>query len=293
MSSAVKKSQTPEPYPNSITYICISRRENDHIETPRPRHGKVIYVTKGKMLGWGGTAILEKLPSGTVMKTPISNPYCRADEESQRRNMRLEDQIYARIGGHARVPKLIHWDPKACCREMECLENGDLKEYFLQNHQNITPQLRLRWSRQAAEALTVLHGVEVIHYDLSPRNFLLDSNLDLKIADFGGAALCGSDPSATPASRFRHPGYDWNIAPVFGDDIFSLGSLIYFIMTGSYPYEDVSSDEVEKLYDVQQFPDVSSIVCGAIVMQCWRRQVDSAQVIHDCITAIEREKTRR
>jgi hypothetical protein len=60
-------------------------------------------------------------------------------------------------------------------------------------------------------------------------------------------------------------------------------------MTGSYPYEEVSSDEVEKLYDVQRFPDVSSVVCGAMVMQCWRRQVDSAQVIHDHLIAIERE----
>lgn len=153
MSPAVKKSQSPEPYPNSITYICISRRENDHIETPRLRHGEVIYITKGKMLGWGGTAILEKLPSGTVMKTPIPNPYCRADEEAQRRNMRLEARIYSRIiGEHARVPKLIHWDPKTCCLEMEYLDNGNLKEYILQNNQEIIPQLRLQWSRQAAEA---------------------------------------------------------------------------------------------------------------------------------------------
>lgn len=100
--------------------------------------------------------------------------------------------------------------------------------------------------------------------------------------------MCGSDPSATPARRLRRPGYDWNVAPVFGGDIFSLGSLIYFIMTGSCPYE-VSSNEVEKLYDAQQFPDVSSLICGAMVMQCWCRQVDSAQVIHDCVTAIERE----
>lgn len=281
--------QASKPYPNIITYICVSGRDSDHIETPQPRHGEVIYVTKGKMLALGRTAILEQLPSGAVIKTPIPNPYCRAEEEDHRRNMRLEARIYAMIGEHPRMPKLIHWDQKTCCLEIEYLENGNLKEYILQNHQNITPQLRLRWSRQAAEALTVLHGFEVIHCDLSPRNFLLDSHLNVKIADFGGASLCGSDPSATPATRFRHPGYDWNVPPVFGDDIFSLGSLIYFIMTGSYPYEEVSSDEVEKLYDVQRFPDVSPVVCGAMVMQCWRRQVDSAQVIHDHLIAIERE----
>ncbi|PLB47751.1 kinase-like protein [Aspergillus steynii IBT 23096] len=217
-----------------------------------------------KMLAWGGTAILEQLPSGAVMKTPIPNPYCRVEEEDHRRNMRLEAQIYSMIGEHPRVPKLIHWDPKTCCLEIEHLENGNLKELILQNHQNITPQHRLQWSKQAAEALTVLHRFEVIHCDLSPRNFLLDSQLNVKIADIGGASLCGSDPSATPATRFRHPDYDWNVFPVFGDDIFSLGSLIYFIMTGSYPYEEISSDEVEKLYDAQRFPDVSFVVCGNV-----------------------------
>lgn len=58
----------------------------------------------------------------------------------------------------------------------------------------------------------------------------LDAGLNVRVADFGGASLDGSEPSATPATRFRHPGYDWNIPPVVGDDIFSLGSLVYFIM---------------------------------------------------------------
>ncbi|PGH23931.1 hypothetical protein AJ80_01993 [Polytolypa hystricis UAMH7299] len=133
---------------------------------------------------------------------------------------------------------------------MEYLENGNLRDYMRHNHQTITPLLRLRWAREPAEALTVLHTVDVMHCVLSPRNFLLDSDLHLKISDFGGASLCGSEPSATPATRFRHPAYDWNAAPVFGDDIFSLGSLIYFIMTGCYPYEDIPSNEVEKLYEL-------------------------------------------
>ncbi|OQE07649.1 hypothetical protein PENVUL_c012G09258 [Penicillium vulpinum] len=171
---------------------------------------------------------------------------------------------------------------------MEYLENGNLKEYVPQSMQNITPQLQLKWSRQAAKALGVLHALQIIHCDLSPRNFLLDLNLDVKIADFGGASLCGSDPSATPATRFRHPGYDWNAPPVFEDDIFSLGSLVYFIMTGSYPYKDILSDEVEKLYQVQQFPDVSSIICGTVIMQCWHRRIHSAHTVYDALSAVKR-----
>ncbi|KAL4779036.1 kinase-like domain-containing protein [Aspergillus varians] len=130
--------------------------------------------------------------------------------------MRLEAKIYALIGEDPYVPRMIYWSPETCCLTMEYLENGNLKEY-------------------TAKALSVLHDHQVIPCDLSPRNFL-DSDLNIKIADFGGASLC-----------------------VFGDDIFSLGSLIYFIMTGSYPYRDIPSNDVEELYEVQQFPDISSI----------------------------------
>ncbi|PYH35476.1 kinase-like protein [Aspergillus neoniger CBS 115656] len=223
--STVERSNLPRPYPQEITYICVSGlTEGGEFSSlskiPEARPGEVIYVTKGKTLTWGGTAILERLPSGSVMKTPIPNPYCPPEEEDHRRNMRLEANIY------------------------------------------------VMWCKQVARALSALHAHHIIHCDLSPRNILLDSGLNAKIADFGGASLCGSEPSATPATRFRPPGYDWNVTPVYGDDSFGLGSLIYFIMTGTYPYKDILSDEFEKLYEVQQFPDVSNVLCGFVISQC-------------------------
>ncbi|KAB8259968.1 kinase-like domain-containing protein [Aspergillus pseudonomiae] len=233
-----------------------------------PVHGPThtseeLYVTKGKILALGGgTGIIQRLSSNAVMQTPIPNPFCKAEEEDHRRNMRLEAKVYTTIGEHLHVPKLIHWDAENCCLTMDI---------------------------QATKALILLHSFQVAHCDLSPRNILLDSHLNIKIADFGGASLCGTEPSATSATRFRHPGYDWDSPPLFGDDIFSLGSLIYLIMTGSYPYEDVISDEVEKLFEAHQFPDVSSLVCGTIILQGWHRQVDSAQAIYTDLTAIETE----
>lgn len=256
-------------------------------------------------MAWGGTAVLERLPSGAVMKTPIPDPYNPVENEDRRRYMRLEANIYRVIGEHARIPRLIHWEEETCCLSMEYLDNGNLKGYVLQNDENISLELRLRWSRQAAEALTVLHRQEVIHCDLSPRNFLLDADLNVKIADFGGASLKGSDPSATPTTRFRRPGYDLNGSPKFEDDIFGLGSLIYFIMTASEPYGEIASNEVEKRYESSEFPTISSkvekhckssefpaiasLVYGTVILQCWHQQVNSVQLIHDLLVAIERQ----
>ncbi|KAJ0414509.1 kinase-like domain-containing protein [Aspergillus carlsbadensis] len=250
------------------------------------RPGQIVYISKGELLAWGGTAILERLPSGTVMKTPIPNPNCRAEERDHRRNMRLEAKIYAVIGNSPLVPRLINWDDETCCLEIEYLENGNLREYVRENNQTITIQLQIQWSLQAAEAIGVLHSHAAIHCDLSPRNFLLDSELNVRIADFGGASLCGSEPSATPATRFLPPGYDSNATPVFQVDLFSLGSLIHFIMAGSYPYEDLPCDKVESLFEVDEFPDVSSITAGDIIMQCWKREATSAKSICDSLMAI-------
>lgn len=193
--------------------------------------------------------------------------------------MRVEARIYETIGPHPRVPRIITWDPQTCCLTMEYLEKGNLREYIQNNAGSVTPELRQRWARQATEGLNVLHSANIIHCDISPCNFLLDHDLHLKIADFGGASLRGSAPSAVAATRFRYPISDWDAPPSFEEDVFGLGSLIYFIMTGTYPYEDIPSDKVEKLYESHTFPDVTHLACGVIIERCWGKQVNTSEVL--------------
>lgn len=268
-----------------ITYIPLP----EGAPFPELKYGQIIFRLKGTYMGRGGTGFLERLPSGHVLKTPVPNPWRAPLEQNRFRNMRLEAKVYARIGVHPRVPSIINWDENTACLTMEWLPNGDLKEYVQSKGQDISRRRRLLWSCQAAEAVGVLHNHQVIHCDLSPRNFLLDAELNLKISDFGGASLCGSDPSAVPATRFCHPGFDFNVCPVYADDVFSLGSLIYFIMTGFYPYHDLPSDEVERLYERHEFPDTSLIICGDIIAQCWDRQIPSAHAVHEALALVEDE----
>lgn len=279
-------------YPEVIDYRFIPgdwmRQVKPHMhegcfKIPEPGPAEIIYVTKGDYLCSGGTAFLERLPCGHVMKTPIPNPLIPIYERDHRRDMRLEARIYQKIGENPRVPKMINWDPQTDCLMIEYMENGNLGEYIRQNHTSVTSELRLRWAKQAAEGLRVLHDIGVVHCDVSPRNFLLDSNLDLRISDFAGASLDGSKPSAAAGERFRAPGTDWDIRPDFGDDIFSLGSLIYFIMTDKYPYEEIFGDEVEGLYERHVFPDISHVTCGTIIKRCWERQIQTAQEVQLCL----------
>lgn len=162
---------------------------------------------------------------------------------------------------------------------MEYLENGTLKDYIGSKSESLTPQLRQRWAKQASEGLSALHAAGIIHCDISPRNFLLDSDLHLKIADFGGASLAGSAPSAVAGTRFRYPVSNWDAPPRFEEDVFGLGSLIYFIMTDTYPYKEIPSNEVEELYNSRTFPNITGLACGDIIKRCWNMQVSAAEVL--------------
>ncbi|RDL35328.1 uncharacterized protein BP5553_07259 [Venustampulla echinocandica] len=252
-------------------------------EAREPRPGEVIYVTKGNRVATGGTAFIEQLPSGNIVKTPKPHPLLY---KKHCYNMCLEASIYEKIGSHRSIPRIVEWDSKSCCLTMEYMENGNLREYIRENHDNITLELRYRWARQAAEGLSVVHSVVAVHCDISPRNFLLDGDLNLKISDFGGGSLLGSTPSVVSGTRFLPPGFDEDAPPAFKDDIFSLGSLIYFIMVGKYPHEEAPSDEVEKLYGMYMFPDITHVSCGAVIKQCWEMQLDTAQELHDRLEAL-------
>jgi hypothetical protein len=59
------------------------------------------------------------------VKYPKSNPYSLKEEETHRRNMMIEVEIYQRIGACQYIPRLIHWDPQSCCLTLEYLDKGD------------------------------------------------------------------------------------------------------------------------------------------------------------------------
>ena len=264
--------------------------------TPQPTPKEIIYIAKGQLLASGSTAFLERLPSGDVVKTPTPTPYY-PPLEYRLQSMRTEAQVYKRLGAHPRIPRFIDWDSSACCLTIEYLANGSLGEFIAARAKNprvnaISLSLRWRWAKQAAEGVRLLHSHDVIHGDISPRNFLLDGELNLKIADFAGSSFSDSHSGerSEPGSgleactfpletRFRHPSCEDEVhLPRYEDDIFGLGSLIYFIMTGVYPYGDVESDAVRELFQGSRFPDITGVAYGGVIERCWRLQVDADQV---------------
>jgi serine/threonine protein kinase len=252
--------------------------------------GNIEYGTiesKGETISGGATGLVERLPSGNIVKSPWSG--FRAAE--CRRDMTTEFQIYERLGPHPRLVKIISWDPENCVLIMEYMPNGSLKDYLCEHNDKVSKSQRLQWAREAAEGLQRLHSANVIHCDVEPKNFLLDSDLGLKIADFSGSSLDGSQPSACAGVRFSEPNFNWRSPPTVRQDLYSLGSTIYNIMTGRPPFQELPSNEVEELYKANTFPELKDILCGGIIQRCWYNKVASAQEIYNAIQIIEMDLT--
>ncbi|OAR02768.1 hypothetical protein LLEC1_07824 [Akanthomyces lecanii] len=240
-------------------------------------HGEVYYLSKGEFVGAGATSFVDRLPSGDIIKYPKPNPYCPEKENVCRQQMQTEAEAYRRIGNSARVPKLMAWDASACSLVLQHLANGNLQSYLERHGETVTSDQRRLWIRHAAEALAAVHSASIIHCDVTPRNFMLDRALDLYIADFAGSSVSGSPATITTSPRFQRPGWRWE--PAYADDLFALGSVLYYIETGSEPYPDTREEEVQARFKAADFPDVSALSCGSIIHRCWAGTWDNAQQI--------------
>jgi len=95
------------------------------------------------------------------------------------------------------------------------------------------------WVAHAAEALEAAHNRGVIHGDVKPANILITTDGKVKLTDFGMARVAKRDAGDTPL--LGTPAY-WCPEQIMGrpqdarSDIFSLGVVLYEMVTGTQPF---------------------------------------------------------
>jgi serine/threonine-protein kinase HSL1, negative regulator of Swe1 kinase len=124
----------------------------------------------------------------------------------------------------------------------EYVEKGDLFEFINWNGP-LREEEAVFYFRQIMTALEYCHSFNICHRDLKPENILLKGDGQIKIADFGMAALqqnpthqlrtaCGSPHYAAP-ELLRHQYYKGSAV-----DIWSMGVILFAMLAGHLPFND-------------------------------------------------------
>ncbi len=129
---------------------------------------------------------------------------------------------------------------------MEFVE-GDSLSALLKRHGKFGVDDTLKIMHQAAQGLSSAHDQGVIHRDIKPGNLMLTRRGQLKIADFG-IALATRDLSRKLTSTGEFVGTPGYLSPEVclarnidqRSDIFSLGIVMFEMLTGKSPFSDES-----------------------------------------------------
>ncbi len=131
-------------------------------------------------------------------------------------------------------------ESQSCCIVMEYVPGRTLQQVLL-NETRLETSQALEIARQVADALAYAHAQNVIHRDLKPANILLTDDGRAKLTDFGIAKFLAAEGALRTVATMGTPSY-MSPEQVSGgevdarSDLFSLGVILYLMLTGKKPF---------------------------------------------------------
>jgi tRNA A-37 threonylcarbamoyl transferase component Bud32 len=199
-----------------------------------------------ELLGQGGMGAVYKARQKNLdrlVALKIIRPDNAADPSFADRFLR-EARALAKLN-HPNIVTVYDFgnEGEICYLLMEYIDGVNLRQTMRAGQ--LTPSEALAIVPQICDALQYAHDQGVVHRDIKPENVLLDRLGRIKIADFGLAKLLGINPDSMTLTLTKHVvGTPRYMAPEQIDkpttvdhraDIYSLGVVIYEMLTGEMP----------------------------------------------------------
>lgn len=191
---------------------------------------------------------------------------------------------------------------------MEYIEGKTLKQLLYKRGALTLPEV-IDIMTQLTDGLSHAHEAYIIHRDIKPQNIMIEDNGTVKITDFGIAMAVNATQftqtnSVMGTVHYLPPEQANGKGATVKSDIYSLGILMYELLTGSVPFKGDNAVEIalkhmkEKLPSIRkQNPLIPQSIENIVIKACAknpRNRYDTVKEMHDdIVTAMERENEKK
>ncbi len=203
--------------------------------------------------GMGAVWIAERADGQFTMAAAIKLLRRGFDTDDARRRFMAERQILASLQ-HPSIARLLDGGIAADGLPylvMELIDGRPLDAHCAALRLDVTARLVL--FRKVCEAVRFAHSHLIVHRDLKPPNILVTAKGDVKLLDFGIAKLLDQELSADRTSatnvmltpRYASPEQALGLSISTQSDVYSLGVILYELLTGVSPYTSTQRTAAE------------------------------------------------
>jgi serine/threonine-protein kinase len=176
---------------------------------------------------------------------------------------------------------------------------GESLEAVLDRERSLDVPRALAYTVQILKGVDHAHQAQILHRDLRPANVLVSESGLVKVADFGTSRLLEKSHATTVIGS---PPY---MAPeqfqgraVLASDIYSVGVILYQMLTGTLPYFSPNPAQIErmvaqgrctppKIRNMNVPREISDIVMKAIAADVAERYQRASELLEDLATAAD------
>ena len=201
--------------------------------------------------GMGAVYLAERVDGQFEKRVAIKVLKRGTDTDEVLRRFRIERQILAKLD-HPNITRLLDagtTNDGLPYFVMEFVEGTPITHFVQQENMDLRGGLQL--FLKVCSAVTFAHQNQIIHRDIKPTNVLVKRDGEPKLLDFGIAKLLSVDPGdediTAAADRRLTPTYaapEQNVgrAATIASDVYSLGALLYQLLTSKPPPSSSNSN---------------------------------------------------